>query len=445
MSHVFNITTGSRKGVAFNAAIAAANGANIFSISPASGVVTSTAPTPVTISANPTGLAAGVYTAEIAVATPARVETLAVTMIVADAPTGGTIPAGARAAGCVRSSLTATQIGLTNSFSVPAGWPTALVVDLRDNCGAQVTNGVVVASFSNGDPPLSLNGDNTSGLYSATWQPVAQVNPMTITIHAGTSDLSEVLIPLTGGIVANPVPVLFQNGTVNNLDPKLGGPLSPGLVAGVYGGNMATVIESTPAGALPPAYKGTQMLMGPYAAPIYFVSPGQLDVQVPFELSPNLPYSVVVSFNGAYTIPDTVAMVPAVPGVAVNADGSVIAQYSDYAAHPPFPYVVTPTDPANRGDYLVIYLVGLGVTNPAVASGAQSPAAEPFGRPATPVTMTLGGAPLSPLFVGLTPFAVGLYQINFQVFFNAPLNTPLDLVITQNGLVANSSTLTIAP
>ena len=187
------------------------------------------------------------------------------------------------------------------------------------------------------------------------------------------------------------------------------------------------------------------MLMGPYAAPIYFVSPGQLDVQVPFELTPNLPYPVVVSFNGAYTLPDSINVAPAVPGVAINSDGTVIAQYSDYAHHPPYPYVVRAGDPAKRGDYLVIYLVGLGATNPTVASGAQSPATEPFGRPVNPVTITLGGEAVDPLFVGLTPFAVGLYQINFQVPSDAALNTPLDLVITQNGLVANSSTLTIAP
>jgi len=45
-------------------------------------------------------------------------------------------------------------------------------------------------------------------------------------------------------------------------------------------------------------------------------------------------------------------------------------------------------------------------------------------RPVVPVTMTLGGQSITPAYVGLTPFAVGLFQITFQVPHDAPLNTP---------------------
>jgi len=373
------------------------------------------------------------------------VRTLAVTLIVGDSVGGASLSGGVRPAGCARIALAATQIGLTNSFSVPAGWPSALVVDLRDNCGAHVLNGTVVASFSNGDPPLTLAGDGFSNLYSATWQPIAQVNPMAITIRAQTPGLPDAVIPLTGGITPNAVPILFRNGTVHNLDPKLGGSVSPGLVAAVYGANLATVSESTTEVPLPATYKGTQVLIGPYSAPFYYVSPGQLNVQVPSELIPNLPYSVVVSVNGALTVPDNITAAPAVPGIAYYGGGTVIAQHNDFAAHPPFPFVVTEADPAKRDEYLIVYLVGLGVTNPVVATGQPSPAAEPLGRPLLPVTITLGGLPVNAPFIGLTPFGVGLYQISFQVPHNAPLNTPLDLVITQNGLTANATTLTIAP
>jgi len=175
------------------------------------------------------------------------------------------------------------------------------------------------------------------------------------------------------------------------------------------------------------------------------VSPGQLNVQVPSELSPNLPYSVVVSVNGALTVPDNINVVPAVPGVASYAGGRVIAQHNDFAAHPPYPFVVTDADPAKRDEYLIVYLVGLGATNPPVATGQPSPGAEPLGRPVVPVTVTLGGQPVNAPFIGLTPFAVGLFQISFQVPHNAPLNTPLNLVVTQGGLTANLTTLTIAP
>jgi uncharacterized protein (TIGR03437 family) len=450
LSHTFTITTGSSaSSVPFNASVSSTAG-NIFSVSPASGTLNFLASTQLIVTANPTGAAAGIYTAEIPVSTAQGVRTLAVTLIVADGATsgsvsGGSVSGGARFAGCAPNRLAATQIGLTNNFSVPAGWPTALVVDLHDNCGNRVANGTVVASFSNGDPPLTLAGDGISSLYSATWQPVAQVTPMAITIHARASGLPEVAIPLTGGIMGNNVPVLFRNGTVHNLDPKLAGPLSPGLVSAIFGANLATVSESTTEVPLPTSYKGTQVLIGPYSAPLYYVSPGQLNVQIPAELIPNVPYSIVVSVDGALTVPDTVRIAPAVPGIAASGDGKVIAQHNDFANHPPFPFVVTAADPAKRDEYLIVYLVGLGLTNPRVATGAPAPGAEPLARPVVPVTMTLGGQSITPAYVGLTPFAVGLFQITFQVPHDAPLNTPLDLVITQGGVSANVTTLTIAP
>jgi uncharacterized protein (TIGR03437 family) len=436
---VINVSTGGNSPVPFTTSILGSGAGNIFSVSPASGDVSPATPTPLAVTANPTGLVQGVYPAEIAVAAAGRVETLAVTLIVADAPAGESLPAGARAAPCVPTSLSATQIGLTNNFSVPAGWPTALVVDLRDNCGTQVQNGTVVASFSNGDPPLPLTGDGVTGLYSATWQPVAQVTPMTITIHAQSPTLPLITVPLTGGITPNTVPTLFQNGAVHNLDPKLGGPLAPGLVAAVYGSNMASVSESTGAVPLVKLYKGTQVLVGPYEAPLYYVSPGQLNIQIPSELAPNQPYPIVVSANGALTVPDTVNLVPVVPGVAYySSNNRAIAQHANFD-------LVTDANPAKRDEFLIIYLIGLGATNPAVASGDPSPGTPPFGIPVTPVTVTLGGIPVEVPFVGLTPFSVGLYQINMKVPVSAPLNTPLDLVITQGGVSANVAQLIIAP
>jgi uncharacterized protein (TIGR03437 family) len=211
------------------------------------------------------------------------------------------------------------------------------------------------------------------------------------------------------------------------------------VVAQVYGTNLATVSEPTTEVPLTTLHKGTQMLIGPYEAPLYFVSPGQLNVQVPAELAPNLPYAVIVSVNGALTVPDTINVVPAVPGVAAFQDGRVIAQHNaDFA-------LVTEANPAKRDEFLILYLVGLGATNPPVASGAPSPGAEPLGRPVEPVTVTLGGQAVEVPFIGLTPFSVGLFQINMKVPANAPLNTPLDIVITQGGLSANVATLTVAP
>ncbi len=70
------------------------------------------------------------------------------------------------------TQLVPTQTGLVNNFAQPAAWPTPLTIMLVNDCGLAVSNGQVVATFSNGDPPLALAAtDTTSGIYSGTWTP----------------------------------------------------------------------------------------------------------------------------------------------------------------------------------------------------------------------------------------------------------------------------------
>ena len=326
--------------------------------------------------------------------------------------------------------------GLANNFTVPAGWPATLTVEVRDNCGAAVSNATVVARFSNGDPPMTLDADDVTGIYSATWQPGTALEQTNVTISALNSDFPTASASLVGSVKENKVPTLFRNGTIHNLDPKLGGLLSPGVVAQMYGTDLAAVAESTGTVPLSTNYKGTSVLVGPYEAPLYYVSPGQLVVQLPSELPPNRSYPILVTANGAITIPDQIDIVAVQPGVAAFSDAKLIAQHSNFV-------LVDSTNPAKRGETLIMYLVGLGATNPPVASGAPSPGVLPLGIPTVLPTVTIDGTPTEVAFAGLTPFGVGLYQINFKVPDNARLNAPLEVLVKQGAYTANVTTLTV--
>jgi len=172
--------------------------------------------------------------------------------------------------------------------------------------------------------------------------------------------------------------------------------------------------------------------VGALAAPLYYLSDAQLNVQLPAELQPNREYTIVVQANGGLTLPDTITTTAVNPGIAVGSDGTSIAQHADYS-------LITSGAPATAGEAITLYLVGMGATNPAVASGAASPSG-PLASVVTAPTVTIGGAQATILFAGLTPGAVGLYQINVTV--PAGLSSGQQpVVITQGGAMANAATL----
>jgi uncharacterized protein (TIGR03437 family) len=226
----------------------------------------------------------------------------------------------------------------------------------------------------------------------------------------------------------------------------VGAPLAPGTIAQVYGSGLALGAVSTGVLPLPTTFNNTFALVGSAQAPLYFLSSGQINLQIPNEATATQQLPIVLSVNNALTLPLMLNIVPAAPGVLSALDGPnppsvqngahIIAQHADFS-------LVTSSSPAAPGEYLVMYLVGLGATNPSVASGRRDARLAAACRvTGTPVTVTVGSQP-STVLRRLTPFFVGLYQINFQVPTGAT-SGELEVDVTQNGVPANPTLLPVS-
>jgi uncharacterized protein (TIGR03437 family) len=397
----------------------------------------------VNVAVNPAGLAPGVYSGDVNVSIASALRTANVMMVVLPAgDTAGTASAGSarpRAASCTASKVVLTETGLVNNFAVPAGWPATLIAQLNDDCGGTLVGGSVVASFSNGDAPLTLAGNGQNGTYSASWQPGTATAQMVVTLNGTSGALQPATVQLNGGIATNQSqpPVLAPNGTLHNLNPVVGAPLAPGTIVEVFGSGLGPPVGVSP-GVIPlvNTFDNTYVLIGPYQAPLYYLSSGQLDIQLPAELDATQQYPIVVSANNAITLPDTLSIVPATPGVAAFANGGIIAQHTDYS-------LVTAASPAKPGEVIIIYLAGLGATNPSVASGMPAPSTPPLAEVTLPVTVTVDNQNAVVDFAGLTPGSAGLYQIDFQVPTSASTGN-LNVVVMQNGLTSNTTTLSVS-
>jgi uncharacterized protein (TIGR03437 family) len=348
-------------------------------------------------------------------------------MIVQPTPPAASAPVRA-ASSCVPTKVVLLEERLSENFAQVAGWPQALSAKLYDDCSNTLTGGSVVASFNNGDIPLRLNNETGTNVYSETWVPGAAMPSLRVTLRGTFGALAPATLIIGGGVNPNDAlpPSITRRGIVHHSNGVEGSPLAPGVIVDVYGEHLATTAHKGGV-PLPLEDQGTQLLVNGIQAALYYVSGEVVVAQLPIELPPQRQYSLAVIVNGAISVPVTVDVVPVQPGIFTYVDGAVIAQHADYT-------LVTPQSPARPGEVLLMYLAGMGKTDPLVPAGQATPLA--LVPAAVQPTVTVDGQNSVVLYGGLTPTAVGLYQINFSVPSGAR-SGDLDVAVKQGGVTSN--------
>jgi len=141
------------------------------------------------------------------------------------------------AAGCTPQRLHAVHRALGANFSAALGYPNVVEVQVLNDCGEAVGNATVVASFSNGDPPVVLTSLR-NGTYAGMWVPAAR-GAVSVTARAVLAPLAEAAVWLLGQVqdlgtrpALNPIPVA---GSIAPASVAAG---SPGLTLTVNGSNF---------------------------------------------------------------------------------------------------------------------------------------------------------------------------------------------------------------
>jgi uncharacterized protein (TIGR03437 family) len=416
-----------------------ADGGNWLSATPLMGQAQPTRSLATQVSVDPSKLTPGIYTGGVNYAfSSLAVRTVNVTLIVKALPKPA-INSGfgplADPPTCTPTRLATVQTALVSNFSQPTAWPTPLQMLLINDCGNAVPNGQIVATFSNGDPPLALRvADAGIGLYSTTWVPRGSSQQTTITLRASATGFTPVTTQIGGAVTANAAPLLARNSTQHVYNPLAGGGLAPGTLVQISGTALAGGSASATGSPLPTTLSGTQVFIGGIAAPISSVSPTQLNVVIPNGLTPFSQYQVVVNANGALTTPDSIQLTSTSPGAATATGGIVLATHADGSA-------VTQAAPATPGEALILTAAGLGLTDVPVVDGAAAPAS-PLANALAAVTVTVDGAPAKVSFAGLKAGAVAVYQVNFTVP-DASKNGDLSLVVAQEGQPGNATVLPV--
>jgi uncharacterized protein (TIGR03437 family) len=206
--------------------------------------------------------------------------------------------------------------------------------------------------------------------------------------------------------------------------------IAPGGLISIYGQQFSPVNIATSQIPVPTALADSCLTVNGLPVPMLFVSPTQINAQMPFEAQGNV--TMILRTPGGVSDNYNTVVLPGAPSVfraaieGVGSDVPTIVRNSNGE-------IVTSSNPVHGNDTLVIYLTGLGATNPAVPTGMPGPA-DPLAYSIVPAQVSLGGVAAQVLYSGLVPGEVGVYQINVKVPPSAPKGLSIPLSIVQGSI-----------
>ena len=190
--------------------------------------------------------------------------------------------------------------------------------------------------------------------------------------------------------------------------------LSPGEFITLVGTGLAPSIgeASVP---FPNILNGVQVMINDVAAPVYYVSPTQINVVVPYITTPASVAQIQVINNSANS--NVVTQFTGLTSVGVFTEP--VGGIGDAAALHPDGTVITDSSPAQIGETVAVYLAGMGAVSPTVGDGTAAPSSPLAYTTATPTVYVTDqdgnyGTPTI-TYSGLAPGFAGLYQIDFTI------------------------------
>ncbi len=203
--------------------------------------------------------------------------------------------------------------------------------------------------------------------------------------------------------------------------------VAPGGLISVFGSNLSSVTATNKELPVPTTLGEACLTVNGILAPLFLASPGQINAQLPFEVSGSA--AMVLRAPGGTSNTFNFTALPSAPAVfRTGTAGPDTGLPTIYRATNN--ELVTLSNPVHPEDYLTIFVTGLGRTSPAVKTGDPAPS-DPLAIAQIVPTITLGGVELGIQFAGLVPGQVGVYQINAFVPAIVPrgMFVPLSIVV----------------
>jgi uncharacterized protein (TIGR03437 family) len=224
-------------------------------------------------------------------------------------------------------------------------------------------------------------------------------------------------------------------GTVDAIVNAAGfqpGPVAPGSIVSVFGSNLAPSVATAQTLPLPTSLGGTSIRINGVPSPIYYVSPTQINAQIPYEVSAG-PATVILSVGLNVLPPVALTIQPSAPGLFMLGQDRALVQNQDGSLN-------GPGHPATPGSIVTAYLTGQGPLDLPVPSGSAA-SSDPLIGAAARVTAMIGGQNAEVTFAGMAPGMVGVFQVNLRI----PVFAPGDyrLAVGVGGAMSNAALISV--
>src|ERR1017187_1705400 len=233
---------------------------------------------------------------------------------------------------------------------------------------------------------------------------------------AGTAPSGTLTMTVPRDVVAqlNSVPYISSPALNNAAGVTPQQAVAAGSVASLFGLNLASTAVIGPSSPLAQTLAGATGHIGANYLPLYFVSPTQINLQVPPDLAPGQ-QTITVSPQGMPDVSANFQIARNAPGLfPMNLGGQsyALALHEDGS-------LVTPDAPAIKGELLTVCGTGFGPTDHARPFGFPVPATPPY-LVVDPVSAQVGASTLTVESAYALPGSIGVDAVQFRLDSTVP-------------------------
>jgi uncharacterized protein (TIGR03437 family) len=251
---------------------------------------------------------------------------------------------------------------------------------------------------------------------------------------SGTSAVSSLSMGSPRSVVArlDKVPYIAPAGVKNAAGDTPDPSLAAGSIISIFGESLAPTVEIGRVNPLAQTVAGVTVTVGDRILPLFFVSPQQLNAQLPSDLAVGN-YTLLVHSDGQADLPGSFTVARNAPGLFNRLVGSkayAVALHEDGTP-------LTIDSPALNGEMVTVLGTGFGPYDRPVIDGFL-PVGNPLPMLVDPLTITLGTLQPPADWSGASAGYTGVSVTRFKITSDMPSGSTLPLTVTVNGKTSNT-------